>query len=71
MRDPEEVEVTQFGNTFRQFLYTDSDMDRSRQFTNLPVVGTPQALDALIEKVRKEFDPDAPPPYDGGHNGHR
>lgn len=40
-------------------------------FTQLPIVRDEQALDALIEKARKEFDPAAPPPYDGGYHGHR
>lgn len=49
----------------------DPDSDRCKTFHNLPVVNTPEALDALVEKAQKEFDPDASPPYDGEDNGYR
>ena len=40
-------------------------------FIHLPLAQSAKELDALIEKASKEFDPAAPPPYDGGYHGHR
>lgn len=48
-----------------------SDPELFRRYENLPVVTTPEALDALIEKALESFDPENPIPYHGGHNGHR
>lgn len=45
--------------------------DYFRNFLHLPLAQSVKELDALIEKARKEFDPAAPPPYDGGHYGYR
>lgn len=45
--------------------------DYFENFNYLPIAQNQQELDALIEKARKEFDPAAPPPYDGDHNGYR
>lgn len=67
----ETIDVSVSGSVFARTIATSPDVNRSLQFTNLPLVRTHEALNALIEKARKEFDPDAPPPYDGGHNGHR
>lgn len=47
------------------------DANRCYGFYNLPVVHTEPEMWDLVEKARDSFDPEAPPDYDGGHNGHR
>lgn len=66
----ETIEVQTMSNIFPTTVTTNPDVNRSIRFYDLPVVRSQEQLDALVEKARKEFDPDAPPPYDGGHNGH-
>lgn len=55
----------------RKAIASSLDPNRCYGFYNLPVVRTEGELATLIEKARNSFDPEAPPDYDGGHNGHR
>lgn len=67
----EEIDISTFGSPMRKAIASTLDPNRCYGFYHLPVVHTQKELDALIEKARNSFDPDTPPDYDGGYNGHR
>jgi uncharacterized membrane protein len=61
----EPVEVSTFNSPMRTFITPVADHNLCLGFQNLPVATDKKSLDALIEKARKEFDPEYIPPYDG------